>query len=405
MAAVPAAVGGASFAPSFHSGSQWTHKPAGFVAVTDSQAATRAKPLLAPLVTRRKLNGVESNKLTSHYTFLLNPGTRYEPGDSLGVLPLQSGDLVSRTLSALGVDGSSLKTHRRVEKGAPLPVRELLTQHLDVRNVSPALARLSNDPDLKERQADKKAFNAYLQSLELHDFVTRHMQGVDRDTIIAALKPLQPRLYSISSCQAKAGNTVDLTVAKVDYSTHGVQRHGTATHYLHHTPLGVAMTPVFVQKAPKFRPPSSETPCIMIGPGTGIAPFRAFLQDSRRSATSARNWLFFGDHGPADYLYKNEFAELQDTGNLRMSLAWSREADKPKVYVQDRIREQGADVWNWIGREKASIFICGDAKSMAPGVEKALISVFQDHGKMDPAAAKAFLKSLEKEGRFHKDVY
>eukprot|EP01062_Namystynia_karyoxenos_P021383 TRINITY_DN18138_c0_g1_i1.p1 TRINITY_DN18138_c0_g1~~TRINITY_DN18138_c0_g1_i1.p1 ORF type:complete len:430 (+),score=145.62 TRINITY_DN18138_c0_g1_i1:74-1291(+) len=405
MAAVPAAVGAAAFPPAFFSNARWRHPPEGHVGVTDSAAATRSKPLLAPLVARRKLNGVDSKKLTTHYTFLLNPGTKYDPGDSLGVLPLQSGPLVDKTLRSLGIDGAAPASHRRVRDGAVLPTRELLGQHLDIRVVSPALARLSTDPELVKLRANKKSYNEYLQSLELHDFAARHLQGVAPDKVLAALKPLQPRLYSISSSQEKAGNTVDLTVAKVDYKTHGVERNGTATHYMFHAPLGVAMTPVFVQRAPKFRPPPPDKPCIMVGPGTGIAPFRAFLQHSTRLGDGVRNWLFFGDHGPADYLYKSEFDELQDKGKLRMSLAWSREQGKKKVYVQDRIREQGADIWNWIGREGAQLFICGDAKSMAPGVERALLEVFQHHGGMNEPAAKDFLKTLEKDGRFHKDVY
>eukprot|EP00755_Sulcionema_specki_P038460 Sspe_Gene.110928::Locus_92064_Transcript_1_1_Confidence_1.000_Length_1405::g.110928::m.110928/K00380/cysJ; sulfite reductase (NADPH) flavoprotein alpha-component len=400
MAAVPAV----SNPDAFFKGAAFRFPDSKFVSLTSASAASRNRPLLAPLVVRRGLNKVGSQKTTTHYTFLLNPSTKYEPGDSLGVYPLQSGELVESTIKALGLDPESAVSHRRVQSGAPVPLRELLTQHLDLRTVPPALARLSSDPWLtKLRETDKKEFNKYLQSVEIHDFVSKHLKGAKRDEIVQALKPLQPRLYSISSNQAVAGNTVDLTVAKVDYKTHGVERHGAATHFMYNIPLGQA-APVFVQRAPKFRPPPSTTPTIMVGPGTGIAPFRSFMQDPKRLQEGAKNWLFFGDQRPSDYLYGEEWERLQQTGKLRVNTAFSRDSGK-KVYVQDRIRENGADVWEWLSKGAASVYICGDAKAMAPGVEKALCDVFEKYGGMDAKSAKEYLKSLEKAGRFHKDVY
>eukprot|EP01059_Diplonema_ambulator_P006407 TRINITY_DN16122_c0_g1_i1.p1 TRINITY_DN16122_c0_g1~~TRINITY_DN16122_c0_g1_i1.p1 ORF type:complete len:411 (+),score=126.05 TRINITY_DN16122_c0_g1_i1:31-1233(+) len=400
MAAVPA-----SASDAFLKGIAYSHTPGEYVSIGDSAAATRAKPLLAPLVTRRKLNEKGSGKITAHYTFLLNGGTKYEAGDSLGVMPLQGTELVAKTLSALGLEQGSSVSHKRIKKGAPMPAAMLLSQYLDIRNVPPALAKLSTSGELEALRKDKKKYIEHLQSMELHDFAAKYLKGVKVDDVVGALKPLQPRLYSISSNQAVAGNTVDLTVAKVDYTTHGVERHGTATHYLHHLPLGQAMTPVFVQKAPKFRPPETATPAIMIGPGTGIAPFRAFMQDPKRTAAGAENWVFFGDQKPADYLYRTEWDALQAKGVLRMTTAFSRDPPNKKMYVQDKLLAQGKDIWQWINDKKSSIFICGDAKSMAPGVEKALLDIFKQHGGMSPEQAASYLKDLEKTHRFHKDVY
>eukprot|EP01064_Diplonema_japonicum_P032719 TRINITY_DN6216_c1_g1_i1.p1 TRINITY_DN6216_c1_g1~~TRINITY_DN6216_c1_g1_i1.p1 ORF type:complete len:401 (+),score=85.31 TRINITY_DN6216_c1_g1_i1:68-1270(+) len=400
MAAVPA-----SASEAFLKGIAYSHTPSEYVSVNDGAAASRTKPLLAPLVTRRKLNEAGSNKTTAHYTFLLNKGTKYEAGDSLGVMPLQGTDLVEKTLKALNLDKASPVGHKRIKKGADMPAAMLLAQYLDIRNIPPALAKLSKVSELKEMKKDSKKYLEHLQSMELYDFAGKYLKDVPSADIIKALKPLQPRLYSISSSQAMAGETVDLTVAKVDYTTHGIERNGTATHFLHHLPLGAAMTPVFIQKAPKFRPPTTNIPAIMIGPGTGIAPFRAFMQDPKRMKAGAENWVFFGDQKPADYLYKSEWEALKEKGLLKMSTAFSRDPNSKKTYVQDRITEQGKEIWDWIANKKSQIFICGDAKAMAPGVEKALIGVFCKYGGMTQDQAATHLKDLEKSHRFHKDVY
>ncbi|KAJ9464139.1 Sulfite reductase flavoprotein alpha-component [Diplonema papillatum] len=400
MAAVPAAASQA-----FLKNVAWSHRPSDYVAMGSDAAASRAKPLLAPLVCRRKLNEAASKKLTSHYTFLLNPATKYLPGDSLGVYPLHGSELVSKTLAALGLDRHTPVAHRRVQSGAEMPAAMIIAQHLDIRNVPPALAKLSTEPSLVALRSDRKKYLEHIKSMELHDFASKYLKNVPHDKVIAALKPLEPRLYSISSNQAVAGNTVDLTVAKVTYETNGVTRHGAATHYLHHVPLGDSMTPVFIQKAPKFRPPPTATPAIMVGPGTGIAPFRSFLQEPARLAPGARNWLFFGDQTPADYLYKQEWEPLEQAGVLKVSTAFSRDPATKKTYVQDKIREGSAEVWDWIHNKNANFYICGDAKSMAPGVEQALKDAFQKHGNMSKEEAAAYLKNLEKQHRFHKDVY
>eukprot|EP01060_Flectonema_neradi_P026732 TRINITY_DN3599_c0_g1_i2.p1 TRINITY_DN3599_c0_g1~~TRINITY_DN3599_c0_g1_i2.p1 ORF type:complete len:404 (+),score=90.66 TRINITY_DN3599_c0_g1_i2:3847-5058(+) len=403
MAAVPAS---AAATAKFFGGISFKHDKNDFVDIASDIAASRSKPLLAPMVVRRKLNEIGSNKLTSHYTFLLNDKTRYSPGDSLGVVPVQGGELVTKTLQSLGLKGSDLLNHKRIYKGKQLPASEMFSQHLDLRTVPPAIAKLATSQKMKDMLAgDKKKLLSYLSDIELHDFYKNHMNGVDPNKVISLLKPLQPRLYSISSHQAVAGNTVDLTVAKVDYTTEGISRNGTTTHYLHHIPLGSNMTPVFVQKAPKFRPPSTKTPTIMIGPGTGIAPFRSFMQDPSRTAPGAKNWIFFGDQKPQDYLYKDEWAPLQQNGNLKVSTAFSREPGKPKQYVQDKIRQQSSEIWKWVNDDKCSLFICGDAQFMAPGVESALKDTFQKHGNMTSEQAAKYLKDLEKAGRFHKDVY
>ena len=377
----------------FFGGISYKHQADGHVDMGSDAAGSRSKPLLAPMVVRRKLNGIGSNKLTSHYTFLLNKGTKYSPGDSLGVVPLQGGELVGKTLQSLGLSGSDSLSHKRVQGGKSISASQMLSQHLDLRTVPPALAKLATSQKMKEMlSGDKKKMLNYLSDIELHDFYTNHMKGVPVEKIISLLKPLQPRLYSISSNQAVAGNTVDLTVAKVDYTTEGIARNGTTTHFLHHIPLGENMTPVFVQKAPKFRPPPVTTPAIMIGPGTGIAPFRSFMQDPSRTAPGAKNWIFFGDQKPQDYLYGDEWAPLQQEGKLQVSTAFSREAGKKKEYVQDKIRQQSSEVWKWIKNDNCSIFICGDAKSMAPGVESALKEAFQTHGNMTPEESVKYLK-------------
>ena len=228
----------------------------------------------------------------------------------------------------------------------------------------------------------------------------------DPEAFIEALDPLQPRLYSISSSPKANLGRIALTVDAVRYDIGNRKRLGVASTYLaERLPLGSALK-VYVQKAHAFGLPADPSvPIIMIGPGTGVAPFRAFLQERRATGAKGRNWLFFGhQHSSFDFFYEDELREMKTSGLLtRLSLAWSRDGNE-KIYVQDRMREVGRDLWSWLA-DGAHIYVCGDAKRMAKDVEIALVDIVAQHGMRSPEEAAAFVSELKKKNRYQQDVY
>ena len=248
--------------------------------------------------------------------------------------------------------------------------------------------------------------DGFLGTMDVFDVLLRYPSArpplVD---FIATLGKLQPRLYSISSSQAKYPREVHLTVGVVKYEHQGKWFSGVASNF-----LGVRSEPgaeirVFVQKSPRFRLPGDDTPIIMVGPGTGIAPFRSFLEQREIVGAQGKNWLLFGNqYFDYDFLYREELERWQDTGLLtRLDIAFSRDTAE-KVYVQDRMLQNGAELWRWL-QQGAYFYVCGDAKRMAVDVDKALQQIAIDHGQCDAAAAKVFVQHLAKEKRYLKDVY
>jgi sulfite reductase (NADPH) flavoprotein alpha-component len=226
------------------------------------------------------------------------------------------------------------------------------------------------------------------------------------DALLAALEDLQPRLYSIASSPRAHEGEVHLTVGAVRYERNGRARQGVASTFLAERLAPGAKLKTFVQPAHGFRlPANGDTPVVMIGPGTGIAPFRAFLEERRASNARGKNWLFFGDQREAtDFLYRTEIEAFQADGTLtRLDLAFSRDGAS-KVYVQDRMRESGAELWAWL-QTGAHVYVCGDAARMARDVDAALRGIVATHGKMDEAAAKAFVQRLTADKRYQRDVY
>src|SRR4029077_15021164 len=228
----------------------------------------------------------------------------------------------------------------------------------------------------------------------------------DPEAFIEALDPLQPRLYSISSSPKTNPGRVSLTVDTVRYRIAKRDRLGVASTFLGERVKADARLKVYVQKAHAFGLPADpQTPIIMIGPGTGVAPFRAFLHERMATRAKGRNWLFFGHQRSAfDFFYEDEFAGMKAKGVLtRLSLAWSRDAEQ-KFYVQDRMREVGRDLWSWL-TDGAHVYVCGDGKRMAKDVERALVDIVAQHGARGPDQAIAFVADLKKQGRYQQDVY
>ncbi len=367
---------------------------------------TREAPAVAVFKSRRRLNQEGSAKDTWHVEFdLSKSGVNYVVGDSFGVFPRNNQGLVDQIIAMLGashvteINGKTLREVLRddVDLGlAPDSLFELYSYISGgkAREKARALAK-GEDPDGDAAQLDVLAVLHKFPSVRPHP-----------EAFVDALSPLQPRLYSISSSPNLNVGGLSLTVDAVRYQINKRKRTGVASTWLADSVSPGEELKVYVQKAHNFALPADlSKPVIMIGPGTGVAPFRAFLQERKASQAPGKNWLFFGHQKSAtDFFYRDELEDLRKEGVLtRLSLAWSRDAGQ-KFYVQDRMREVGADVWRWL-EEGAHVYVCGDAKRMAKDVEAAMVDIAAANGKKTTDEAVAFVSQLKKDKRFQLDVY
>ena len=370
---------------------------------------TRKRPFDAPLVDAPVLNRAGSDKETRHVVLsLAGSGMTYEPGDALGVMPANDPALVEAVLAAAGLAGDRAVAS---EDGADLVT--VLTRMREIGKLSQAtllkfqakaesaeLARILEPDNVEEREA-------WLWGREFIDLLTAFPGVVaDADELVAMLPRIAPRLYSIASSQRAHPDEVHLTVAVVRYDAWGRSRGGVASTQIAERLPPAASLPVYVHRNSRFRlPADGDLPVIMIGPGTGIAPFRAFLEERRETGAKGRNWLFFGDRrAVCDYLYREELRVFRNDGLLtRLDTAFSRD-QLDKIYVQHLMRDAGADIWRWIG-EGAHIYVCGDGSRMAKDVDDALMAIIAEHGRMSPAKARLELQQLGAERRYCRDVY
>ena len=366
---------------------------------------SRDNPGEAVFVSRRRLNGAGSEKTTWHIELDLAGRLDYVVGDSFGVFPKNHPALADQVIAMLGADprrtigGKSLREALidDVELGAaPDNLFQLLSyvHGGDKRAKARALAN-GEDPDGDAASLDVLA-------------ALRKFEGArpDAEAFVEALDPLAPRLYSISSSPKATPGRVSLTVDTVRYRAGARDRLGVASTFLGERAAPGEAVKAYVQKAHGFRlPDNPATPIVMIGPGTGVAPFRAFLQERQAIGASGPNWLFFGHQRRAcDFFYESEFDAMRKSGHLtRLSLAWSRDGEQ-KFYVQDRMREVGAELWRWLA-EGAHVYVCGDAKRMAKDVERALVDIAAAHGARSTEEAVSFVGGLKKAGRYQADVY
>lgn len=279
-----------------------------------------------------------------------------------------------------------------------------LTQNTTV--IVDKYAALSRDEKLIALLADKPALQHYAKNTPIVDMVRQAPSDLNADQLVALLRPLTPRLYSIASSQAETENEVHITVGVVRYDIDGRPRTGGASGYLADRLEVDGDIRIFIEHNDNFRLPANpETPVIMIGPGTGIAPFRAFMQQREADGATGKNWLLFGNpHFTEDFLYQVEWQRYVKDGLLtRIDLAWSRDQIH-KIYVQDKLREQGAELWDWI-QQGAHIYVCGDANRMAKDVEQVLLDVVALHGAMDAEQADEYLSELRLARRYQRDVY
>ena len=368
----------------------------------------KKNPFSAQLLCSKVLNGKGSIKETRHIEISLKgSGLTYEPGDALAVKPLNNARLVDEFIRAAGFEPHELAP---APHGEDQPLYDVLLEHYDITALTPAFmlacARLTKAPRLKELVKDDAELTAYLEGRQMIDPILEF--GVVFPTteyLVAPLKQLQPRLYSISSSQKAHPDAVHLTVGVVRYQAHGRARKGVCSNYLAEHE-GNSPVRIYFHHTKTFKlPENGDAPVIMVGPGTGIAPFRAFLEHRAATQAKGKNWLFFGDQrSSSDFLYKEQLSEYLDRGLLtRLDTAFSRDQEE-KVYVQHRMLEHGSELFLWL-EAGGYFYVCGDASRMAKDVDAALHAVVAQHGSLSDEDAKAYIDRLKKEKRYLRDVY
>jgi sulfite reductase (NADPH) flavoprotein alpha-component len=365
---------------------------------------SKTRPLSSTLIGNRRLSLPGSAKEVRRFTFATEGRLDYQAGDALGVWPVNSPELVTEWLGLTGLSGSAVV---HLDKLGDMSLAEALSRHLDITRITGDLLRFTSErtgaSHLKTllRPDNKGELAKWSWGRQAADLLAEHPVRATAEEWLGVLKRLQPRLYSISSTPLTEPDRVSLTVSVVRYG----HRKGVCSTHLADAPDG-AEIPVFVQRAPHFRPPADPSvPMIMVGPGTGVAPFLGFLEERQATGATGGNWLFFGEQREAtDFYYRDELTALRSGGTLsRLDLAFSRD-QRTKVYVQDRMREQGAALWSWL-QDGAHFYVCGDASRMARDVDRALHDIAVNHGRLSPDAATAFLKQLSAEKRYVRDVY
>jgi sulfite reductase (NADPH) flavoprotein alpha-component len=373
---------------------------------------TRANPFPARLVVNRRLSGPESAKDTRHFELdLTGWGLSFEVGDSLAVYATNDPQLVDEIIHVLGVTG-----HEKVPRprGEPTTLREALLRDYSITQPTPkflrAIAeRASAAPTLGYLLAPdrKHDLETYLWGMEIIDFLLEHPSArFAPEEFVGLLTKLQPRLYSVASSLKAYPDQVHFIVDVVRYETHGRIRNGVCSSFLAERADDVPV-PVFPSVAKHFHlPEDPDIPIIMVGPGTGVAPFRAYLQERKATGAKGKNWLFFGSqHQKCDYAYGEEFEAFKEEGLLTwLDCAWSRDQAE-KIYVQHRMKENAAEIWKWLDAEGAHFFVCGDAKRMAKDVDATLRKIVQEKGGKTVEQANEYVEKLKSDKRYKRDVY
>ncbi|QWZ66225.1 assimilatory sulfite reductase (NADPH) flavoprotein subunit [Aeromonas sp. FDAARGOS 1417] len=365
---------------------------------------SKENPFPARLSVNQKITGRDSTKDIRHIEInLADSGLTYQPGDALGVWFDNDAELVGEVLALTGLSGDEATAHGTL--------RAALTSHFELTRLHggfiTGLADISDNAALKDLAGDKAQVNALVASAQVVDVLKRFPTALTAEQLVGLLRPLTPRLYSIASAQSEVEEEVHLTVGVVRYPQEdGTVRSGAASSYLADRLIEDGEVRVFVEHNDNFRlPQNPDTPVIMVGPGTGIAPFRAFMQEREAQGAEGKNWLFFGNpHFTQDFLYQVEWQRYVKSGLLsKISLAFSRDQAN-KIYVQDRLREAGQELYLWL-EAGAHFYVCGDANKMAKDVQEALLEVIAEHGHKSREEAEEYLSELRRAKRYQRDVY
>ena len=381
-------------------------------------AYSKDRPFPARITENRLLCKPGSAKETRHFVVdLRGSGLHYKAGDSLGIFPSNRPAEVDEILQRLGVTGDELVSPAVLKLSTPATLRTVLTDRLALskptRKIVETLAAKATNVDEKTKLAglltpeSKDMLTSFLEQREFADLLAEFPSArLTPDEFVAHLRKLMPRLYSVASSSEVYPSDVHLTVAIVRYETNHRERVGVCSTFLaDRAQVGITPVPVFVSDS-HFGPPEDPArDCIMVGPGTGIAPFRAFMQERVATGATGRNWLFFGDQKRGtDYLYEEEWQDYLAKKQLtKLDTAFSRD-QLLKIYVQDRMRENAAELWKWL-ENGAHFYVCGDAKRMAKDVDTALHDIIADKGGMSIEQATDYVKRMKKEKRYQRDVY
>ncbi|MCP1727794.1 sulfite reductase (NADPH) flavoprotein alpha-component [Natronospira proteinivora] len=374
---------------------------------TEATQWTRDHPFQAEVLASHPLTVAPSGKSVHHIELSLeDSGIQYQAGDSVGIWTDNAPELVEEVLELTGLDGEQSVTRKDQQRS----LREWLGGYLELTRLSrPVIekyAQLADAAELKTLLEDAKALRAWIEEHQVVDLLHRYPAELDADTLVQLLPGITPRMYSIASSPAKTPDEIHLTVKTLGGQAEQGLRAGAASWYLNERLETGDRVRLFVEPNPRFRlPEDGKAPVIMIGPGTGVAPFRAFVQERQALGHEGKNWLFFGEqHRRTDFLYQLEWQRHLKQGGLdRISLAFSRDQVE-RIYVQDRLRESGEAVFEWL-EAGAHLYVCGDAKRMAADVDAALVDIVAQAGHRSTEAAQDYLKTLRRDGRYQKDVY
>jgi sulfite reductase (NADPH) flavoprotein alpha-component len=376
-----------------------------------SASFTRDNPVFAPLVEKKDLTHNKSSKTTLHLAFSIEgTGITYEAGDACGVLPQNDINLVADILQALHFNGNE---QVQCGKAEAVTLHNALTHHLQItrlnRKMITEYANVGKCSSLFSMLEPKQQpeLDRYVYGRGLIDLLMEYPGVVQSpEELVALLPKLSPRLYSISSSPLAHAGQIHTTVAVVRYTAHNRERGGVCSTLFADRASISDRLPLYIQPNKRFRiPDDSDAPMIMIGPGTGIAPFRGFLHERMALGAKGKNWLFFGERSAAtDYLYRDELEAMQTDGHLtRLDTAFSRD-QADKIYVQDRMLEQASLLWSWL-QDGAGVYVCGDASRMARDVHSALLTIVEKQGNMPADTAEEYVQNLKEQHRYHRDVY
>lgn len=375
--------------------------------ISNSETYTRKNPFQATVIDKVKITGRDSDKEVYHVELSLEgSGIAYEPGDSVGILANNSPELVDAILNHLGFDGTELVS---IKEGG-FSLKEALSNHLEItvinRDVIQKYQAKAGNSELQKIIEDEKLLDQFLYGHDVLDLLEEFPFTFTAQDLADILRAFPARLYSISSSQAAVGDEVHITVATVRYLNKGRTRGGACSTYLADRIEIDSQVSVFIEKNPAFKlPENEETPVILIGAGTGVAPYRSFLQHREANNQKGKTWLFFGERRfHSDFLYQVEWQKLLKDGYLeKIDVAFSRDQEE-KIYVQNRLLEKQKEVFEWLNKG-ANIYLCGDMKQMAHDVQNTLLRIFETQGGMTEEKAVEYMKKLKKEKRFQTDVY
>lgn len=373
---------------------------------------SRTNPFQATVLKNMNLNGLGSSKETRHIELSLKgSGLSYNPGDALGIVPSNDPQLVAAILEEMKWDEEAVVTVGK--QGETLPLKEALTNYFEItlltRKILQQAAAFTANEELQKLVAAENAdqLKEYCYGRDLLDMLRDYGPwNASEQDIVSILRKMTPRLYSIASSITAHPDEVHLTIGAVRYTAHGRDRNGVCSVLCAERVQEGDTLPVFVQANKHFHLPEDQNiDIIMVGPGTGIAPFRSFIEELAVNQATGRTWLFFGDqHGAVDFLYQNELEQYQQEGVLtKLDTAFSRDTDH-KVYVQHKMLDHSKELFQWI-TNGAYFYVCGDKEHMAKDVNEALITIIEKEGAMDRTGAEAYLKDMQKQGRYQRDVY